>query len=315
MQGPAGLTATEFATGLVDAAALAFDSDGRMWVGTAAFEDDGTDAVYVVTGTDAEPVAVLSQQHTVLGLVWVGNELFVASAGRVDAYSNFDGTVFATTREVVTFADGVGEVNGLAVGPDGQLVLGISAPCDSCTPTIEYSASIVTFKPDGSDLGVVASDIRAAIGLAFYPGTDVLFATMNQRDELGDVTPGDWLAVVEGGQSWGFPECYGQGGTGCEDQPTPVAELDQHAAVSGVAIVTGQLGAEIGTAAIVAEWTKGALLSVDLDPAAPASASTAEPFLTGLKNPVAVSLGPDGALYVSDWTTGTIYRIAATAGS
>ena len=37
-----------------------------------------------------------------------------------------------------------------------------------------------------------------------------LLVTMNQRDDLGDQTPGDVLAVVQVGQAWGFPDCYGE---------------------------------------------------------------------------------------------------------
>ena len=48
---------------------------------------------------------------------------------------------------------------------------------------------------------------------------------MNQRDDLGEATPGDWLALVEAGQAWGFPDCYGQDDATCEATPTPVAEL------------------------------------------------------------------------------------------
>src|SRR5258706_307199 len=129
---------------------------------------------------------------------------------------------------------------GRALAPDGRLQLGISAPCDHCTPTLDQSAAIVSFQPDGTDLRVDAKGIRAPIGLAYFPGTSDLFVTMNQRDDLGDNTPGDWLAVVQAGQSWGFPDCYGQGGAACTGVPPPVAVLDKHAAVDGIAIVTDQ---------------------------------------------------------------------------
>jgi glucose/arabinose dehydrogenase len=95
----------------------------------------------------------------------------------------------------------------------------------------------------------------------------------------------------------------------CAGVPAPVAVLDAHAAVSGVAIVTGQLGAGVGTAAVVAEWSTGTLMSVQLDAAAPATASTADTFVIGIGKPVAVAVGADGALYAGDWATGTIYRI------
>ena len=41
------------------------------------------------------------------------------------------------------------------------------------------------------------------------------------------------------------------------------------------------------------------------------TAATIGPFLTGLKQPVAVATAPDGAVLVGDWGTGTVYRIAA----
>ena len=152
-------------------------------------------------GSDgAAPVEVIDETHTPLGLVWVDDELYVASAGRVDAYGGFDGAEFTEVRNVVTFPDGVGEVNGIAVAPDGRLVVGISAPCDACDPDSELSAAVVSFLPDGTDLQVVAGEIRAPVGLAYLPGTDDLFVTMNQRDDLGEATPGDWLAVVAPGQ-------------------------------------------------------------------------------------------------------------------
>ena len=88
---------------------------------------------------------------------------------------------------------------------------------------------------------------------------------MNQRDDLGARTPGDWLALVREGQSWGFPGCYGQGGAVCAGVPRPIAVLDKHAAVGGVAIVTGELGASVGTAAIVPEWSPGKVQQVSLD--------------------------------------------------
>jgi hypothetical protein len=89
--------------------------------------------------------------------------------------------------------------------------------------------------------------------------------------------------------------------------PKPLAVLDPHGAVSGVAIVTGQLGRTVGMAALVAEWAKGEVQRVQLG--TPVRAGTVKPFLTGFKNPVPVMMSPDGSLLVGDWSTGTIYRI------
>jgi glucose/arabinose dehydrogenase len=309
LSGPFGLKATVYTTGIKSAAAFAFDARGRLWVATADYTDSGSDGVYLLSAAGAAPVQVISSLHTALGLLWSGNTLFVSSKERVDAYAGFDGTRFAATSPVLSLPPGVGEVNGLALGPDGRLRLGVTSSCDHCTPDSKWSAAVLSFGPDGSDLQVEASNIRAPIGLAYYPGTSDLFITMNQRDDLGDATPGDWLAVVSQGQDWGFPDCYGQGSPACANVPQPVAVLDKHAAVSGVAIVTGQLGAAIGNAAIVAEWQTGRVMRVALTHTGSTYAGQVSTFLTGIANPVAVAISPNGALFVGDWTSGTIYSV------
>jgi len=309
LQGPAGLHATVAATGIVNVASLAVDATGRVWAGTAAFDDAGTDAIYMILA-GAAPVNVIGNLHTVLGLVWIDDTLFVAAKESVTAWTGFDGATFATRRTVIAFAAGVGEVNGIALGPDGRLDVGVSAPCNACVTTDPESAAIVSFLPDGSDLRVDASRIRAPIGLAFRPDTGDLIVTMNQRDDLGDATPGDWLAVVKRGQDWGFPDCYGQQDAACADAPTPAAVLDPHAAVSGVAIVDGQLGAGFGTSAIVAEWAKGSVLRVALGGSGSATTGIVTPFLVGLTSPVPVVADPAGGVVIGDWATGAIVRIA-----
>ncbi len=313
LRGPAGLTATVYARGLATVAALTFDTQGRLWVATAAYTDDGKDGLYVVDAAGATPTLVVSDLKTPLGLLWYGGSLYVAATGGVVAYSDFNGTRFLAHRTVLTLPPDAGEVNELVLAPDGRMLMGITAPCDHCTPPLAVSASIVSFLPDGSDLEEYATHIRAPVGLEFYPGTDDLFVTMNQRDDLGDNTPGDWLAIVRQGQDWGFPACYGQGGSVCTGVPAPVAVLDQHAAVSGVAIVTGQLGRSIGTVALVAEWADGVVEAVALTKHGSTYTGAVSTFISGLDRPVPVILGPDRALFIGAWGSGIVYRVAGAS--
>lgn len=309
LQGQAGLAATVFATGIRQASAFAFDPRGRLWVATAAYTDSGADGVWLVAGAGSTPIEVIRGLHTALGLVWLDGALYVASASGVVAYSGLSGTTFAAHRTILALPVAGGEVNELVLGPDGRFHLGVSAPCDHCVPASADSAAVLSFLPDGSDLRVDASGIRAPVGLAYFPGTSDLLATVNQRDDLGDSTPGDWLAVVGNGSAWGFPACYGQAGSACTGVPGPVAVLDKHAGASGLAIVTGQLGPAVGTAAIVGEWALGAVLQVSLTRSGSTYTGKVTPLIMGIANPVAVLLGPDGAVYIGDWTAGTIYRI------
>jgi glucose/arabinose dehydrogenase len=311
LHGPAGLTASVYATGLANASAFAEDASGGLWVATAAFTDEGDDAVYLVGSDGAEPLKVIDGLHTPLGLLWVGDSLFVSSAGGVDAYGGFDGSAFATRTTILALDDDAGESNGLAMSPGGRIVLGISAPCDACAPTTTLSAAVVSFLPDGGDVRVDAMNIRAPIGLAYLPGTGDLFVTMNQRDDLGEVTPGDWLALVSVGDDWGFPACYGQVDPACAGVPAPVAVLDTHAAVSGLAFLGDPLTGGGAEAAVVAEWAGGVVKRVALSSAGSTYSGTVSTYLTGFGSPVALLTAADGSLFVGDWASGTVYRIAA----
>ena len=73
-------------------------------------------------------------------------------------------------------------------------------------------------------------------------------------------------------------------------------------------LVNGPMAGGSGTAALVAEWSSGKVLRVrSIDQAT----ATVEQFLTGVGKPVALAVAADGSLFVGDWASGTIHRIAA----
>ena len=129
-----------------------------------------------------------------LGLAWYRDTLYVASIGRVDAFSDLHGTRFADRRTVLREPAGHGWNDNLVAAPDGRLVMSISANCDHCTPQLAVVGGDRLVQPDGSDVRFYARRLRAGYGLAYYPGTSRLLVTMNQRNDLGARTPGDWLA-------------------------------------------------------------------------------------------------------------------------
>jgi glucose/arabinose dehydrogenase len=311
LQGPAGLRATVYATGLPLMSAFAFDVKGRLWVTTSGANTHGTDAVYLLERAGSRPAKIVEKIRGPLGLVWSHETLFVSTLDGVTAFSALHGTRFRRRETILRGPVAGAENNNIVQAPDGRLIMDVSSPCDHCVPTSSLSAAIVSFRTDGTDLRVYASRIRAAFGLAFYPGTSELLASMNQRDDLGARTPGDWLALVRAGQNWGFPACYGQGGTACAGVPQPVAVLDKHAAAGGVAILTRQLGGWFTGSALVAEWSLGKVQRVALTRNGSTYNGTVTPFLTGLENPLPVITAADGAVLVGDWKTGKIYRIIA----
>ena len=313
LRGPEGLAATVYATGLPTASAFALDGRGRLWVATSAASDHRHDGVYLVARAGARPLKVIGGVRGPLGLTWYRGSLYVASLGRVERFSGLHGTRFAKRTTILTEPRGHGWNNSIVAAPNGRLVMGISSACDHCTQRSRWSATILSFRPDGSDVRVYAKGIRAPFGLAFYPGTSDLLVSMNQRDDLGAKTPGDWLAHVSQGDDWRFPECYGQGGSACARVPSPIAVLDKHAAAGAVAVVPEQLRPVVGTAALVTEWQAARVLQVPLTRSGSTYRGTATPFLTGVRNPLALATTRDGAILVGDWGTGRIYRIARRA--
>src|SRR5216110_895520 len=93
---------------------------------------------------------------------------------------------------------------------------------------------------------------RNAVGLAFDPKTGGLWATVNERDWLGDDLPPDYLTEVKEGGFYGWPECYAArgrvvadpGGRGsaerCRQMTLPTIEIQAHSAPLGLAFYTGE---------------------------------------------------------------------------
>src|SRR2546427_7580272 len=62
-----------------------------------------------------------------------------------------------------------------------------------------HRADILEANPDGSRLRVYAWGIRNAVGIAVHPQTGELWASVNERDELGDNLPPDYITHVQDG--------------------------------------------------------------------------------------------------------------------
>ncbi len=293
LKGAAGLHASVYARGIPNMSAFAFDGRGRLWVTRSGSSTHANDGVYLVAAPGAAPVKVVSSIRGPLGIVWAGHSLYVSYLGGVDRFDGFSGHGFANRKTILKGSAQNGENNNLVLAPDGRFLMGVSAPCDHCPTPPRYSAAIVSFRPDGSGLQLFATRIRAAYGLVLDGST--LYASMNQRDDLGSKTPGDWLAVVEQGQDWGFPACYGQGGSDCAGVPAPLGVLDPHSGAGGVAI--------LGRSALVTEWTFGKVMRVALGNGAVST------WVSGLLHALPLASRPDGSVLVGDWGSGVIYRI------
>jgi glucose/arabinose dehydrogenase len=69
-------------------------------------------------------------------------------------------------------------------------------------------AAVNEYNPDGSGHRVFASGLRNPVGLAFYPGTNTLWTAVNERDQLGDDLPPDFMTSLRDGGFYGWPYSY-----------------------------------------------------------------------------------------------------------
>ena len=69
-------------------------------------------------------------------------------------------------------------------------------------------AAIHRFNPDGTAPEIVASGVRNVIGLRWYPGTETLWAAVQERDGLGDDLVPDYFTAIHFGGFYGWPYAY-----------------------------------------------------------------------------------------------------------
>jgi glucose/arabinose dehydrogenase len=290
---PHGYHVSTYASGLQHPTAMSFGPNGRLYVS----EDVGK--VVSVARGETKPRPFAGGLTVPLGLLWRGRTLYVSESGKVEALR-----AGRPRRGVVSgLPFGEHQQDAIVAGPDGRLYLGSGSTCDACLEEDPRSAAILSFKPDGSGLRVVASGLRNPYGLVFVGTT--LYATVNGKDKLGDNEPAETVVRVEQGARYGWPDCWASYAlkelTGsCAGVTKPLAYLEPHSSADGIASWRGDL--------YVAEWgeylhhTHGRYVVRIAN-------GKATTFATGFDHPLALAVDPSGDLLVADWGQGVIYAI------
>ena len=69
-------------------------------------------------------------------------------------------------------------------------------------------ATITEYNPDGTGRRTYASGTRNPIGLAWLPGTNTMWAAVQERDRLGDDLTPDYVTEIKDGGFYGWPYAY-----------------------------------------------------------------------------------------------------------
>lgn len=93
--------------------------------------------------------------------------------------------------------------------PDGRkMYVTVGSETNVSVEAEPMRAAVTEFNPDGTGKRIFASGLRNPVGLAFHPTTGAMWATVNERDQLGDDLVPDYLTSVRDGGFYGWPYSY-----------------------------------------------------------------------------------------------------------
>jgi glucose/arabinose dehydrogenase len=96
----------------------------------------------------------------------------------------------------------------VVASPDGKKLYVSVGSATNCSPEESPRASVLQMNLDGSERKMFAFGLRNPVGLAFHPKTGELYATVNERDGLGDDLPPDYFTRLRQGEFYGWPYAY-----------------------------------------------------------------------------------------------------------
>jgi glucose/arabinose dehydrogenase len=202
-------------------------------------------------------------------------------------------------------------------------------------PVERDRAVILELNPDGTGRRVYASGIRNPVGLAIHPQSGQLWASVNERDGLGDNLVPDYVTRVEEGGFYGWPWFYMGGRQDPRHEgkhpelkanvKTPDVLVQPHSASLQMTFYGAtQFPPEHRGSIFVAQhgsWNKSLrtgykIIRIPLKDGAPTGEY--QDFLTGFVTgdgevwgrPVGVAVASDGALFVSDDGLNAIWRVS-----
>jgi glucose/arabinose dehydrogenase len=295
-------------------------------------------------GKPGAPSVLVDHLNAPFGVAVVGDALYVADT---DAILRFpfkvgDAQVGGAPVKVVDLP--AGPINhhwtkSLTASADGsKLYVGVGSNSNAMERGLVAElnrADILEVDPSSGAFTIFASGLRNPNGLTFYPGSDVLWTVVNERDELGPNLVPDYMTSVKRGAFYGWPFSY----WGAHEDPRvrpqqpdkvkaailPDYGLSSHVAPLGLAFYTGtSFPAQFKGGAFVGEhgsWNRPELNGYKVAFIRFESGRPAGPpmdFVTGfLKGgdargrPVGVAIDRSGALLVADDVGNTVWRVTA----
>jgi glucose/arabinose dehydrogenase len=253
---------------------------------------------------------------------------------RTLAFSNDDKTLFVSIGAATNAAADIGAKPPQPLA-QWQAKHGVGAAWGVETDR----AAVLAFDPDGRKRRTFATGLRNCVGMLVYPATGELMCSVNERDELGDNLPPDYVTRVKHGGYYGWPWYY----IGDHEEPrlrgirpdlkgkaiVPDTLLQAHSAPLGMVVYHAPAGAKHAFPkeyegdiflALHGSWNRGTrtgykVVRVFMKNGVPTGQY--QDFMAGMVlsdrdvwgRPAAVTVAADGALLVADDGASVLWRI------
>jgi glucose/arabinose dehydrogenase len=332
---PPGFGISVFVQDLKGPRMMTLGPDGQLYVA-----ERGVGRIVCLPDRDGDGVAdgveVVAEELSAPSSIafYKDGSLYVGETTRILRLSEPDGKGVFQKRAVIIdgLPSGGHSTRTVLFSSDwSSLFVSVGSSCNVCIEKDERRATIMRYNPDGSEGEIYARGLRNAVGIAFRPNTDELWATNNGRDWLGDDLPPETVNLVRQGDDFGWPRChvgriidpdFGEQGA-CEGVTAPAVEMQAHSAPLGLTFYVGQQFPEEYRGdlfvAFHGSWNRSVptgykVVRIPMQDGEPGPVYD---FATGWLRedgsrwgrPVDVLTGSDGSLFVSDDEEGVIYRI------
>jgi glucose/arabinose dehydrogenase len=220
-------------------------------------------------GSAATRTVFLDGLNSPFGMVLVGNDLYVANADAVVRFPYHGGAtrIAAAGEKVMDLPAGINHhwTKNIVASPDGsKLYVSVGSNSNVGENGMEAEAgraAVWEFDRASGKARLFASGLRNPVGMAFHPQSGALWASVNERDELGNELVPDYMTAVKDGGFYGWPYSY-FGRNVDERAKPPRPELVAQALVPDYALGahTASLGLAFYDGALLPQFRNGALV-------------------------------------------------------
>ncbi|MBW4631077.1 MAG: sorbosone dehydrogenase family protein [Iphinoe sp. HA4291-MV1] len=213
---PSGFVVNVFADGLDAPRALALTPNGDVLV-----TETKQNRIRLLRDTNGDGVADVKQTFATkangvnipFGMTFAGDSFFLGNTNAVlrFPYQKGQQQLIGTGQKIADLPGGGYNqhwTRNVVVSPDGKkLYVSVGSESNVDEEPLPR-ASVQMMNLDGSQQQTFASGLRNPIGLDFHPVTKELYATVNERDGIGDDLVPDYLTRIQQGEFYGWPYAY-----------------------------------------------------------------------------------------------------------